>query len=81
MEFNEKEKAILCDFGNMHKFFEGKKGRKKQLSAPAAEKEKSAVKLRLQLDDTGKNRYNKTINGNRKKEKTVWISSTNWPDS
>ncbi len=23
MELHEKEKAILCDFGNMHKFFEG----------------------------------------------------------
>ena len=36
MEFNEKEKAILCDFGNMHKT--KKRSRKKNCA-----KRKSAV--------------------------------------
>ncbi len=47
MEFNEKEKAIQYDFGNMHKDFEGiVPGRGRRSGRGAAQKK--ALKIRAQ---------------------------------
>ncbi len=65
MDFNEKEKAILYVFGNMHKFFEGleEPGEK----AGFLHAKKSLLFSVRKLDDALKNRYNKT--NIRKKDK------------
>ncbi len=57
MEFNEKENAVLYDFGKMHKAFAGREAWKSKMHRTGT-KEKKPIKLPVKLDDEVKKLYN-----------------------